>query len=310
MRACLASICAQLAAIDFCSADTIAVLYPEIREPYNQVFLRIAKGIAQQNQDDTLKYALKKQINSDKLNVWLGVNRIEGVIALGSRSLQVLPSLPAHLPVVVGAVTARSDQRPNPNGKSLLGVSLTPSPRLLFIQLQRFKPKVSTVYVVGLLDFDKGLIAQAEQDAASLNIKLKFMPAPDLQQAAQHYRGIIASINPNTDAIWLAQSGRQLGRAVLNEVLESAWVRNFVVFSSHIADVKRGVFFALYPNNHLMGGRLAMLLQNRQPNDIEPTHWLFVENLQLAVNLRTADHIGLHFGTEDMLEFDFMYPPP
>lgn len=294
---------------NFCFGEKVAVLYPEIRDPYKQVFLSIAEGVSDQNKGTTLQYALEKSPNVEALQTWLIKNKIESIIALGSRSLKILPELPLDIPVIVGAITGNRQTGTSARDRTLTGISLTPSPRYLFQQLRRLRPNISTIYVVDLSRQGEGLMREAKVDATRQNMGFERRTARDMHEAAQHYREIIEQIDPGTEAIWLAQSGRQIGSAVLNDLLEAAWRKNFVVFSSHFSDIKRGVFFALYPNNQSMGMRLAALLKQTPSNPGAKPNLLFVENLRVAVNLRTADHLGRHFSQRELETFDFMYPP-
>jgi putative ABC transport system substrate-binding protein len=87
-----------------------------------------------------------------------------------------------------------------------------------------------------------------------------------------------------------------------------SWNRKLVVFSSSFADVKRGVLFSLYPDNKAMGQQLGRLLEQRQQNQSAPATIYPVEDLLTAVNLRTAEHLGLHFSHSDIEGFHYVYP--
>jgi putative ABC transport system substrate-binding protein len=62
-----------------------------------------------------------------------------------------------------------------------------------------------------------------------------------------------------------------------------------------------------------MGGRLASLALAQidrpgsapAPTGVEP-----LQDLAIAVNVRTAAHLGLQFGTRQIGEFDLVFPNP
>jgi len=283
--------------------QAIAVLYPQVREPYNQIFQNITAGIDLQFQGSTRHYTLPLKLRVEDLQQWLDVNNIGAVVALGSRSLKILPSLPPHLPRVLGAVLL------DHGDEHLSGVSLSPSPHQLFQRLRQLRPSIHTVHVVNPAYQGPWLMEKAHQAAADQGLTLNQLNALGMSHAARHYRQLLNNIEPSTEAIWLPQVGKKLDSALLNLLLEAAWADKLVVFSSNFADVKRGVLFSLYPDNRAMGIRLARMLQQLQKKPRPPLGMAPVENLLIAVNLRTADHLGLHFSPSELRDFHFVYPP-
>ena len=112
---------------DATAAETasIAVLYPEIREPYRSVFSRITDGIRKQSRIRVETYALRDELDVNNLQAWLQSERSRVIIALGHRGLKAAQRLENSPPVVVGAVLLP----PGPTANGFSGVSLTPDPR-------------------------------------------------------------------------------------------------------------------------------------------------------------------------------------
>jgi putative ABC transport system substrate-binding protein len=96
---------------------------------------------------------------------------------------------------------------------------------------------------------------------------------------------------------------------ILPIVLQEAWERDLAVFSSNLAHIKNGVLFALYPDNKNMGRSLAELALNQMHNGestplgIMPLHDIFT-----AVNIRTAEHLGLKFTNQIRRDFNLIFP--
>src|SRR5918999_3279663 len=85
-------------------SSVIAVLYPEVREPYRNVFLTILRGIEEALQGGTVKsFVLTEGGNLSELTVWLEKERIEAVIALGKTGLIAAQTLPKTWRGVAGA---------------------------------------------------------------------------------------------------------------------------------------------------------------------------------------------------------------
>ena len=87
-------------------------------------------------------------------------------------------------------------------------------------------------------------------------------------------------------------------------VLRAAWDRNLVVFSSNPSHVPKGALFALFPDNNAMGRHLAQQL--RKPASAS-ARLLPLEQLDTAINIRTADHLGLGLSAGDA-RFDMVFP--
>ena len=98
-------------------------------------------------------------------------------------------------------------------------------------------------------------------------------------------------------------------RAVLPLILQESWSRNLAVFSSNFGHIKRGILFSLYPNNvelghHLADSALSLLVSGKnQPSGMFP-----LREVLMAVNLRTAKHLGL--STSHPQSFDMAFPEP
>jgi putative ABC transport system substrate-binding protein len=95
--------------------------------------------------------------------------------------------------------------------------------------------------------------------------------------------------------------------AVLPLVLQESWGRNLAVFSSSFGHVRRGVLFSLYPNNdelgrQLAGSALGFLASGRS----ESSGMVPLRAVLMAINLRTAKHLGLN--TSRPQSFDMTFP--
>jgi len=79
------------------------------------------------------------------------------------------------------------------------------------------------------------------------------------------------------------------------------------VFSSSFGHVRRGVLFSLYPNNvglgrHLAGSALGFLASGEHG----ARGWMPLREVLMAINLRTAKHLGLNPSRQQ--GFDLAFP--
>jgi putative ABC transport system substrate-binding protein len=114
------------------------------------------------------------------------------------------------------------------------------------------------------------------------------------------------------EALWVPQDESVLDEnSLLPVLLKEAWDRNLVLFSSTPEYVKKGALFSLYPDNTGMGRSLAALaLQQAQEPRPKGSALLPLRDLLIAVNLRTAEHLGLRFPGQEMRKFDLVFPTP
>ena len=286
-------------------ADRLLVLYPEIREPYLQVFLNILEGVRKANGADNVStLVLTPDDKPDRLLTWLGRHPVDGVISLGKRSLNLVSAVPAHPATVVGAVVME------PAGAPFPGISLVPDPETVLTRIHALLPQVKRVWTVYQPRTAQWLIARAGTAAASLNLQLVARPAAEAREMALLYREILTSMNPETDALWIAVDGASPDRSVLQNILEESWKRRLWVFSGNLSDMKKGALFSFYPDNIAMGADLVTLLKAVRNGNAGDKKVVPVSSLRAAVNLRTADHLNLNFGKEQRQEFSLMYPPP
>jgi putative ABC transport system substrate-binding protein len=111
----------------------------------------------------------------------------------------------------------------------------------------------------------------------------------------RNYQDIFAAIDSRRDALWLLQDSTTVeDGSVLPLVLQESWGRNIAVFSSSIGHVRRGVLFSLYPDNVEMGRHLAdTALGFLASGDYGEHGMILLREVLMAINLRTADHLGL-----------------
>ncbi|MDX9741103.1 MAG: ABC transporter substrate binding protein [Gammaproteobacteria bacterium] len=286
----------------------VGVVYPDIREPFRSVFISIAKGIGAKLGTDPQMLPLADSQAVQDVASWARSENIEVIVALGSRGPAISDALSDAMPVIVGAVHISPDLL----DKRYAGVSLNPDPLLLLERLRTFAPTVRRVTVIYHRERESWMIDRAADTARRLGLELNAIPVDRLQEAVGAYGEVLASLRSGTDALWLSQDSAVLDeQAVLPMILREAWNRKLIVFSSNPGHVRRGVLFALYPDNYAMGTRLgAMTLEFAAKGNGNPkTQGLRVlRDISVALNVRTANHIGLRYPKEVLQAIDLVFP--
>ncbi|WP_305047013.1 ABC transporter substrate-binding protein [Geoalkalibacter sp.] len=277
----------------------IGVLHPAVQEPFLSVFQSILRGIESESAVPVIPYALPDEAQGEALENWLSAEKIDTVIALGRQGALAAEKLGRSRSVIVGAVPTA------PEG--FAGISLSPDPAVLFQHLKELVPRAQRVHVV-YSEANAWLMPLAEAAARTRGLKLQAYRVNDLREAALEYRRLFQSLRGLADAVWLPLDNLSADdEVVLPLVLQGALDRGCVVFSSKPSHAQRGALFSMYPDHFAMGQSLARMVadqtQGKANSPVIP-----LANLQLAVNLRTAFHLGLRFTPRQQERFDLIFP--
>lgn len=287
------------------SPSTVAVLYPETSAPYRQLFAEILGGIERGLPAETVRaHALPATPDAAALRRWLDQQAPVVVVTLGRAPTETYEKTGLKTPQVIGALDASPQTRPN-----VAGVGLAVDPALLFGTLQLLTPEKRRVWVVFDPAYDRWLIALAQTAAAARNLKLEPLEAGDLRESARQFLRILDTADPATDAIWLvADAGIIDSETILPLVIEKSWQRRLPVFSNSLAHVRRGVLFALYPDNISLGRRLAELsLQALRTPDARAGIEV-LRAVKRALNLKVVGHLELDVPPDIERQFDLVLP--
>ncbi len=288
------------------AGTAIAVLFPDVGAPYRKVFLEIIAGVEQQAPGKVSAIALAPGMNGAELRARLKRGGSRSVIALGREGMKVAATLDGSLQVVVGGIGAL------PEPEQWRGISLMPDPALLFSWLKALVPGVRRVLVVHHPVQSAMAVRLAREAARMHGLELVTFEAQDLASAVRRYEALFAVADGRRDALWLPQDAVTVDEStILPLVLRESWHRHLPVFSTSMLHVKRGVLFALYPDNIALGRELAVMAQApaavpatppAPPAGLQP-----LRTVRMAFNTRTAGHLGLDVDTVRH-PFDAIFP--
>ncbi len=284
------------------SAPALAVIYPDIPEPFRSVFLQIADGVSDGAPQKVHVIPVGPKMDAGSLNSELRRLNVKSVIALGRQGLKTAEQLDRDIATTVGGILSLPDSQQ----QTLTGISLTPDPALLFANMKSLQGQVKRVWVVVDPKHNDWLMRLAKEPARSQGLELLVQEASELSQAVRLYEQLFQGADAKRDAIWLPHDPTTLDeQTILPLVLRQSWQRDIPVFSSTYAHVKKGVLFVLYPNNRAMGKSLAAMAL--RPADARKGLAL-LRDVSVAVNLRTASHLGLNITSEQQRSFEAVFP--
>ncbi|WP_439389705.1 ABC transporter substrate binding protein [Ideonella sp. YS5] len=268
----------------------LAVLYPDIGEPFRAVFASIVEGIREQARQPVPTFAVAGESPPSNLAEELRRREVRVVIALGRSGLKAAANLDRAIGVIAGCVIGA----PEAQAQAYTVHSLAPDPALVFSQLRKMVPPVRRVFLVHDPQQNAWLARLSFEAAKAAGMELVAIEAEDSRRALRAYQEVFPAIDARRDALWLPQDPTTVEEGTLLPlVLQEAWQRNFAVCSSNVAHVRRGALFALYPDNPALGRSLAQsaldaLAGRRPPRGLVP-----LRDVLVAANHRTAAHLGI-----------------
>ncbi len=284
-------------------AGQVAVLFPDIREPYRGIFTKIIDGIEEKLNGKVVTVAVPALPNFGELLDNLKRQKVRVVVGLGRQGVSLAYQLDRDFAVMGGAVLSASEEE----SKAMRLYSLMPDPALLFARAKYFHPQIKRVTVVYDPRQNAWLIKHAREAAKNIHIELHAHEAQDLKAAMVIYQQFLAKAETGRDALWLPQDSSTVQEsAVLPTVLRGAWDRNLMIFSSNLQHVEKGVLFALYPNNLELGrdiGTAARSLNVAQSG----RGMQALRAVQAAINTSTASHLGINLAKLST-QFDIIFP--
>lgn len=277
----------------------IAVVYPAEKGSYGRIYDQIVAGIkAAADQDVGIEeYAMEQ--DTVEIDAWLQTSSPGAIITLGRRSYQAVAQAGPDVPVVAGAVVLSPDDHS--------GISLAVDPALFLSTLAQLAPEVRHVYVVYNPRNSGWLVELGRRAAADSGVTIHPYPAQDAKEAARQYKNLLNAMENGHSAIWLPLDSVIPSNTILPLVLEEAWKRNLVIFSNNPIHVRRGALFALYPDNFDTGRRLYRMARAEMKPDQRP-RVVPTRDARIAVNARTAAHLGVENRLDRLPDIDLLYP--
>ena len=295
---------AEVVRVHSASGEPIAVLFPDLGEPFRKIFVEIISGIEGQARQRMRAYPISPNQNLQELAAVLKRNNTRVLVALGRQGLNAAAALHPPLGVVIGGVSSV------PDGDKQIGICLTPDPALLFAQLKLLLPATRRVIVVYNPQHNDWLIKLARDAARSQGLELVAHETRELAGAARLYESAFAIADGKRDALWLPIDPTTVDEpTILPLVLRDSWDRSVPVFSSSFSHVNKGVLFSLYANNIELGRALANLASDLLAGNAPTRGVTPLRDVLAALNTRTASHFGITVDARMQRAFHYIYPP-
>lgn len=294
------------------SSQKIAIFYPRSKEPYRSIYQAIIEGSYNEATSSSQpiefeRIILEKSFNSQNIAANLKANGIVKAIVLGRLGWKLAKELSVYkeedgrssFQIVSGALPI------SPNGLS--GISLITAPSALFDYLTDIAPTVKNIHFAYSKQ-SEWLLDIAKQAAIDKGLVLNAHKVTSTKQAFSYYKNLFKTDISNKDAIWLP-----LDRVASNDkvtlplILEKAWSKEVVVFSSKPSHAKRGVLFSTYPDNFSMGAQLFTMVNELSQQPMQK-NFAPLKSTLLAVNLRTAAHLGFKYTSKQQEAFKLTFP--
>ncbi len=269
----------------------IAIIYPDLDEPFRGIFAKIIEGIEGKLKGKVVHFPLLNNTSTSDLGYQLKRNGIQVAIVLGKPAVKAAMSFDKDITVIAGGILSISESE----RRNIIGVSFTPDPDLLFENLKFILPEIKKITVLYDPKYNGWLMEAAYEAAKKNGVELAAIESTNLGVAARYYTSTLSTIEGRKEAFWLPQDPTTVNETTLLPlILKEAWEHHIPLVSSNLAHIKKGVLLAIYPDNIWLGSTLAKMALKVLAGEKYKSGLLPLRDLQTAINLRTAVHLGVN----------------
>ncbi len=269
----------------------IAIVYPDIDEPFRGIFAKIIEGIEGRLKGKVASFPLSENTNTNDLALQIKRNGIQIAIVLGKPAIKAAMSFDRDITIIAGGILSINESE----RRNIIGVSFTPDPDLLFENLKFVLPDIKKITVLYDPKYNGWLIDSAYEAAKKNGVELAAIESTNLGVAARYYTTALGSIDGRKEAFWLPQDPTTVNETTLLPlILKEAWEHHIPLVSSNLAHIKKGALLAVYPDNSWLGSTLAKMALKVLAGEKYRPGLLPLRDLQTAINLRTAVHLSIN----------------
>ncbi|MCA9641203.1 MAG: hypothetical protein KC492_10935 [Myxococcales bacterium] len=288
-------------------AARIALLIDEFPPAYQRVVDDVAASIGGTLRVSQSDWVTLRDIGSDTapsaVSDWLRSAKPEAIIALGAVSAERCAELAPSTPCLVSAVAGP----PLGHAAGLPGVSFISSARAALETLRLLDIEVKRIWTVYQPSEDQWLIDDARRHLA-VGVELHAITVDDLKLATRQLAQALARSEVG-DAVWLPANPRLVSaRYTLPFLIDESWKRRVPIVSSTLSHVRLGVLAATFPDPKALGERLAQQAARLAHGAAVPSQLMPLEDVQRALNMRTARHLGLSLSEGVLRQFVLKFP--
>jgi len=278
----------------------VLVIYPELPDPERRLLRVIVDNFSAATSGagwTPIERALSNAASPADLERLIADAGPAAILALGAAAIGLVEQAHPSLPIIAAAA-----EIPVPT-PGLGGISLVANPKHVFGTLAEIVPNIKSVAVVLQIERFGWLRPHMEQAARERALQLSVYPAQTIAEAANQYLTILRQSNPKEDSLWLLNQREFLTPDTLPRLIEEAWARDIVTFSSVLEHVNQGALFAHYLSPATLGRRLSKLTLTAGER---PAPIMLDDAPARALNLRTARHLAGVVNLRKTADFDLI----
>lgn len=248
--------------------------------------------------------SLSQPYDTHAMARWIANHRDAGsaLIVLGHQAIRAVQPLNTGLPLVVGGINHLPERFQAPS------VSVVIDPALFLDRMQQLLPNTRTVTVI-YLAHQSAILPQIEQAAQPRRVSVQPVPVTDAIDAVRQITRVFDRVDPRSTALWFTTDTLSLDTGVLFPfVLEQTWERRLPAFSDTVAHARRGLLFVLYPDFFEVGKELGDRTKATVAGKTPASPFTFTRAARLALNTRTAQHLGIPLGADVNGQATVLFP--
>jgi len=277
----------------------IAVLLPESSPAHHRLYQVIIKGMQVHDNVVINQKQFSRQTDTQQLSDWVIEQNSHAVVILGKSGVTLSRKLKLNIPVVTGAHILAPDNHSS--------VSLAADPVQMFQRLKQLSPSIRRVFVIHNEANTGWLIRVGEKVARQLGLQFEQLEIDSPDDVRPVVTRLHERAEQGRDALWLPLDPAVPTSIVLPNLLKVAWQKELIIFGNNPLDVKKGILFAMYPDYTSMGKQLLAMVQARIKgvDAVRPEASIY---LKMAVNNRTASHLGITLAPALLEQINLLYP--
>ncbi len=176
-------------------------------------------------------------------------------------------------------------------GPNMTGISMRVSPDAQLDSIRTMAPRAKRIGILYDPEHTGPIVTEARRAAKKLDIEIIAVAVADASTVPNALRTLL----PKIDLFWLLQDQTIVTQDSLEFILKTTLESKVPVFGFSPTLVQQGALGALVVNARDIGQQAGMLASSMLRNKISPQQALqHPARVQLAINLNTAEYVGLN----------------
>ncbi|MEE8060064.1 MAG: hypothetical protein V3T17_19865, partial [Pseudomonadales bacterium] len=190
-----------------------------------------------------------------------------------------------------------------------LSIILRPDPVSVLSTMNAVAPSITQFYIISTIPTDNWYVKQIQTaaDSTKHQVVVKQVEQSAIDQALA-YRSLLKGnqkIAADHSAIWIISA---MDKAILADILKSAWFDRIIVIANFLPYVQHGVTFGFFTDNQALGRQINTLTLQLVTKNYQGPSVIFSAGLKTAIHTVAAKRIAPQMQGKPQAHFDLVLP--